>query len=171
MLALKAARSSQFQAAMADVAAAQNPPANLGVDSFAKITSSRLLMYKALLFAAEGDSSAAAAAWHAAAQTTNDAIEGDGLFRAIALYKVGQVQKADDWFKQFVVINDQRKTDNSLTLRLHAYEMAGIYAVMQGNRAVAAENFQKALQIDQSYLYARQSLAWLKAGMFAGLRN
>ncbi len=170
MLALQSAKNSQFSKALDDIAAAQNPPSNLGVDSFAKITSSRLLMYQALLLQAEGKHSAAMAAWQAAANTADQDIQGNGLFRAIGLYKSGQVQKADDWLKGFAPVNEQRKTDNSITLRLHAYEMAGIYAAMQGNRSLAEQNFQKALEIDQSYLYARQGLAWLKAGMLDGLK-
>jgi tetratricopeptide (TPR) repeat protein len=170
MLALQSAKNSQFSKALDDIAAAQDPPSNLGVDSFAKITSSRLLMYKALLLQAEGKHSAAMAAWQAAAKTADQDIQGNGLFRAIGLYESGQVQKAKDWLKGFVPVNEQRKTDNSITLRLHAYEMAGIYAAMQGNRSLAEQNFQKALEIDQSYLYARQGLAWLKAGMLDGLK-
>ncbi len=170
MLALQSAKNSQFDKALDDIAAAQNPPSNLGVDSFAKITSSRLLMYKALLLQAEGKHSAAMAAWQAAANTADQDIQGNGLFRAIGLYKSGQVQKAKDWLKGFVPVNEQRKTDNSITLRLHAYEMAGIYAAMQGNRSLAEQNYQKAMEIDQSYLYARQGLAWLKAGMLDGLK-
>ncbi|HET7101430.1 MAG TPA: hypothetical protein VFJ52_09795, partial [Terriglobia bacterium] len=146
-------------------------PSNLGVDSFAKITSSRLLTYKALLLHAEGKQSAAMAAWQAASNTPDKDIQGNGLFRAIGLYKSGQAQKANDWLKEFVQVNEQRKTDNSITLRLHAYEMAGIYAALQGKRSLAEQNFQKALEIDQSYLYARQGLAWLKAGMLDGLKN
>jgi tetratricopeptide (TPR) repeat protein len=170
MLALQAAKSSQFNKALDDAAAAQDPPSNLGVDSFAKITSSRLLVYKALLLQAEGKHSEAMAAWQAAAKTPDEDIQGNGLFRAIGLYKSGQVQEAEAWLKGFVPVNEQRKTDNSITLRLHAYEMAGIYAAMQGNRSLAEQNFQKALEIDQSYLYARQGLAWLKAGMLDGLK-
>jgi len=170
MRALQSAKNSQFNKALDDIAAAQNPPPNLGVDSFAKITSSRLLMYKALLLQAEGKHSAAMAAWQAAANTADQDIQGNGLFRAIGLYKSGQVQKADAWLKGFVPVNEQRKTDNSITLRLHAYDMAGIYAAIQGNRSLAEQNFEKALKIDQSYLYARQGLAWLKAGMLDGLK-
>lgn len=171
MLALRAARNSQFTKALDNIAAAQSPPANLGVDSFARIASSRLQVYKALVLQAKGDSSGAAAAWQSAANTLDNDIQGNGLFRAIGLYKSGQVQKADDWLKQFEVVNEQRKTDNSITLRLHAYEMAGIYAAMQGNRTLAEENFQNALAIDQSFLYARQGLAWLEAGMLDGLKK
>jgi tetratricopeptide (TPR) repeat protein len=170
MLALQTAKNSQFNKALYDIAAAQDPSSNLGVDSFAKITSSRLLMYKALMLHAEGKHSAAMAAWQEAAKTPDKDIQGNGLFRAIGLYKSGQGQEAEAWLKGFVPVNEQRKTDNSITLRLHAYEMAGIYAAMHGNRSLAEQNFQKALEIDQSYLYARQGMAWLKAGMLDGLK-
>jgi tetratricopeptide (TPR) repeat protein len=171
MLALQAARNSQFAEALADVWSATRPPSSLGVDDFAAVKSSRLLMYEALLQQAAGDSSAANAAWQAAAKTLDDDIEGEGLFRAIGLYKAGQVQKAEDWFKEFATVNEQRKTDNAVNLRLHAYDLAGVYAALRGDDALARENFKKALEIDQSYLYARQSLAWLEAGMLKGLRQ
>ena len=170
MLALQAAGSSQFSKALADVAAASGPPSSLGVDDFSHVKSSRLLMYDALLQQAAGNTAAAQADWLAASQTLDDDIEGEGLFRAIGLYKSGQVQKAEDWFKDFVVVNEQRKTDNAISIRLHAYDLAGIYAAMHGDDAMARENFQKALDTDQSYLYARQSMAWLDAGMLKGLK-
>jgi tetratricopeptide (TPR) repeat protein len=170
MLALQAAKNSQYTEALADVAAATKPPTSLGVDDFAAVKSSRLLMYEALLHQAAGDSAAAHAAWQAATNTLDDDIEGEGLFRAIGLLKTGQVQKAADWLKEFATVNEQRKTDNAVDLRLHAYDLAGIYATQQGDDALARENFQKALEIDQSYLYARQSLAWLDAGMLKGLK-
>jgi Tfp pilus assembly protein PilF len=171
MLALQAAKNSQFPAALADVAAATKPSSSLGVDDFASVKSSRLLMYDALLQQAAGNSAAAQADWQAAAQTLDDDIEGEGLFRAIGLYKSGQVQKAEDWFKEFAVVNEQRKTDNAVDLRLHAYDLAGIYAAMRGDDTLARENFTKALEIDQSYLYARQSMAWLDGGMLNALKQ
>ena len=170
LLAVRAADKSQYSAALADVAAAAKPPSTLGVDDFATVRSSRLLVYDALLQEKAGNAAAAKADWQAAAQTLDDDIEGDGLFRAIGLYKSGQVEKAEKWFKDFAIVNEQRKTDNAVDLRLHAYDMGGIYAAMQGNDALARENFQKALDIDQSYLYARQSMAWLDAGMLRGLK-
>jgi len=127
-------------------------------------------MYEALLHQAAGDSAAAHAAWQAAAETLDDDIEGEGLFRAIGLSKTGQVQKAEDWLREFAIVNEQRKTDNAVDISLHAYDLAGIYAALQGDDALARENFKKALEIDQSYLYARQSLAWLDAGMLKGLK-
>jgi tetratricopeptide (TPR) repeat protein len=170
MLALQAAGNSQYSEALADVRSATRPPSSLGVDDFAAVKSSRLLIYEALLHQAAGDAAAASAAWQAAAQTLDDAIEGEGLFRAIGLYKSGQAQKAEDWFKDFAIVNEQRKTDTAINLRLQAYDLAGVYAALRGDDALARENFKKALEIDQSYLYARQSLAWLDAGMLKGLR-
>jgi tetratricopeptide (TPR) repeat protein len=169
-LALQAARNSQFPAALADVAAATKPPSSLGVDDFASVKSSRLLMYDALLQQAAGNPAAAHEDWQAAAKTLDDDIEGEGLFRAIGLYKSGQMQKAEDWFKEFAVVNEQRKTDSAVSIRLHAYDLAGIYAALRGDDALARENFTKALEIDQSYLYARQSMAWLDGEMLRGLR-
>ena len=68
-------------------------------------------------------------------------------------------------------MNEQRKTDSAVDLRLHAYDLAGIYAALRGNNKLAADNLHKALEIDQSYLYARRSLTWLEAGMFSELRK
>jgi tetratricopeptide (TPR) repeat protein len=169
MLALEASKKSRFPEAIVHVQAGAQPPSSLGVDDFASVRSSRLLMFEALLHQASGDSSMAKGTWLTAAQTLDDDIEGEGLFRAIGLYKSGQTQKAEEWFREFVTVNEQRKTDSAVDLRLHAYQLAGIYAAFQGDNSLAAENFRKALEIDQSYLYARQSLAWLDAGMFKGL--
>jgi tetratricopeptide (TPR) repeat protein len=170
MLALQAAGNSQYSEALSEVRSATQPPSSLGVDDFAVIKSSRLLMYEALLHQAVGDSAAANAAWQAAAETLDDAIEGEGLYRAIGLYKSGQARKAEDWFRDFATVNEQRKTDTAINLRLQAYDLAGVYAALRGDDALARENFKKALEIDQSYLYARQCLAWLEAGMLKGLR-
>ena len=170
MLALDAARNAQIPAALAHVAAASKPSSRLGVDDFATMKSSRLLMYDALLQQAAGISVAAQADWQAASKTLDDDIEGEGLFRAIGFYKMGQVQKAEDWFKDFAVVNEQRKTDGAINIRLHAYDLAGIYAAFRGDDALARENFKKALDTDESYLYARQGMAWLDAGMLKGLK-
>ena len=170
MLALEASEHSGPREALTHVYAAAQPPSSLGVDDYASIKSSRLLMFEALLHQASRESVAARTAWQSAAQTLDDDIEGEGLFRAIALFRSGQEHKAEEWFKEFVTVNEQRKTDNAVDLRLHAYQLAGIYAAFQGDNSLAAENFRKALEIDQSYLYARQSLAWLDAGMLKGLR-
>jgi tetratricopeptide (TPR) repeat protein len=171
MLALQAATASQFSKALLDVSSATRPPSSLGVDDFATVKSSRLLVYEALLHQAAGDSTAANAAWREAAKTLDDAIEGEGLYRAIGLYKSGQRQKAEEWFKDFAPVNEQRKTDTAINLRLQAYELAGVYAAMRGDDTLARKNFMKALEIDQSYLYARQSLAWLDGGMLKGVRQ
>ena len=170
MLALQAAGNSQYSEALSDVKSATRPPSSLGVDDFAAVKSSRLLIYEALLHQAAGDAAATHAAWQAAAETLDDAIEGEGLYRAIGLYKSGQAQKAEEWFKDFAPVNEQRKTDTAINLRLQAYDLAGVYAALRGDDALARQNFKEALEIDQSYLYARQSLAWLDAGMLKGLR-
>ena len=169
MLALQSAEKSDFPAAIDDIRAAAQPPSSLGIDDFAAVKSARLLLFEALIHQAAGDAKAASDAWKAAAGTRDDDIEGEGLFRAIALYKVGETDKADEWFKTFSGVNEQRKKDNAMDLRTHAYCMAGIYAAFQGDNRVAADDFHKALEIDQSYLYGRQALAWLAAGMLKGL--
>jgi predicted Zn-dependent protease len=169
MLALQAAKKANYPEALEHVRAASQPPSSLGIDDFATVKSSRLLVFEALLHQAAGDTKAAAAAWKAAAETLDDDVESEGLFRAIALHKVGKTQEAKEWFGTFASVNEQRKTDNAVDLCLHAYCMAGIYDAFFGDTGGAAENFRKALEIDQSYLYARQALAWLEAGMLKGL--
>ena len=102
------------------------------------------------------------------AQTTDDDIEGEGLFRAIALYQVGEVQKAEEWLRSFSTLNEQRNNDKAVALHTQAYYLAGIHAGFQGHNDQAHENFHQALKIDQSYLFARQALHWLKAGLLRG---
>ncbi len=171
MMALNAYKLNNFREAVMHVRAAAQPPGSLGVDDFATVTSSRLLMYEALLQQTAGHGPEARAAWQAAAETRDDDIEGEGLFRAIALSKIGERQKADEWLNGFPAVNDQRKSDNAVGLRIQAHTLAGIYAAFEGDEARAADSFRKALEIDQSYLYARQALAWLEAGLLKEMRQ
>jgi len=57
-----------------------------------------------------------------------------------------------------------------VNLRTHAYYIAGIYAAYRGDDIEAAANFRRALENDESFLYARQALAWLQAGLLKGLK-
>jgi len=164
-LAQKEASAGNYEAALNHVRAAAAPPTSLGVDDFATIQSSRLLFFEALLHTHRQDPAAAAAAWKAAAATRDDDIEGEGLFRAIALFKTGEKEKAEAWFKEFPAINNQRKTDSNLELRLHAFGLDGIYQAFLGKDPQARRNFERALDVDPLYLYARQSQAWLDAGL------
>ncbi len=120
---------------------------------------------------AQGDSPAAQASWKAAAATSDDDVETEGLFRAIALQKTGERQRAADFFREYEAVNEQRKSDRNLALRAHAHYTAGIYAAFKGDAAEAAAGFRRALEIDQSFLYARQALAWLEAGLLKGLQE
>ncbi|HXK62124.1 MAG TPA: hypothetical protein PLP42_19745 [Acidobacteriota bacterium] len=113
----------------------------------------------------------ARSAWEAAAQTRDDDIEGEGLFRAIALLKIGQTQEAQEWLDAFPSVNQQRRTDNSIEVRTQAYCLAGIYAAFRGEDVEANEYFNEALNINQSHLYARQARAWLQAGLLKVLRK
>ncbi len=171
MMALNAYKQNNFQEALMHIRSAAQPPGSLGVDDFATVTSSRLLMYEALLQQAAGHGPEAQAAWQAAADTRDDDIEGEGLFRAIALFKIGEAPKAREWLNGFPPVNEQRKSDNAVGLRIQAHTLAGIYAAFEGDDAKAADSFRQALEIDQSYLYARQALAWLEAGLLKGLRE
>jgi tetratricopeptide (TPR) repeat protein len=171
MQALDAFKKSDQAAALAHVHAAAQPPSSLGVDDFATVRSSRLLVFEALLQRAGGNAGAAEEAWKAAAATSDDDIESEGLFRALALVKTGEPQKAARFLDEFTAVNDQRKTDGAVNLRTHAYYIAGIYAAFQGDDIEAAANFRRALENDESFLYARQALAWLQAGLLKGLKE
>ena len=153
------------------VHSAAQPPSSLGVDDYATVRSSRLLIFEALLQQAAGNTRDAEAAWKAAAATSDDDVESEGLFRALALVKIGERQKAAGFFDDFAAVNDQRKTDGAVNLRTHAYYISGIYAAFKGDDVEAAGNFRRALEIDESFLYARQALAWLEAGLLKGLRE
>jgi len=165
MLALDAHRGGDPSGALAHVRAAARPPSSLGVDDYATVRSSRLLMFEALLQQASGNASEARAAWEAAAETRDDDVEGEGLFRAIALRKSGKQEKAADFFRSFAAVNDQRKTDSNLSLQAHAHYLSGIHAALEGKDGEATASFRRALEIDQSFLYGRQALAWLDAGL------
>jgi tetratricopeptide (TPR) repeat protein len=171
MQALDAYSKSDTAGALAHVNSAAQPPSSLGVDDYATVRSSRLLVFEALLQQAEGNASAAGAAWKAAAATSDDDVESEGLFRAIALVKIGERQKADAFFTDFAAVNDQRKSDGNMNLRTHAYYISGIYAAFKGDDNGAAASFRRALEIDESFLYARQALAWVQAGLLKGLRE
>jgi tetratricopeptide (TPR) repeat protein len=171
MMAMDAYKNNRPQDALAHMRAAASPPASLGIDDFATVSSARLLTFEALLHQAAGNSKEAQAAWQAAAATRDDEYEGEGLFRAIALQKTGQAQPAADWLRRFPAVNDQRKTDNSIELRIQANFLGGIFAAFEGNEAEAADSLRRSLEIDQSFLYARQALAWLDAGLLKGLKE
>ncbi len=171
MMALEAYKKGRLQDALDHVQSAARPPSSLGIDSFATVSSARLLTFEALLHQAAGQTEEARAAWKAAAGTSNTEYEGDGLFRAIALQKIGESQRAAEWLASFPAVNQQRKTDSSIELRIQANFLGGIYAAYKGDDAEAAESLRRSLEIDQSFLYARQTLAWLDAGLLKGLRQ
>ena len=168
--ALEACRQKSYPEALNQVRAAARPPSSLGIDDFAAVASARLLLFEALVQQSAGNPAEARKVWQAAAATRDDDIEGEGLFRAMAMMKIGQERAAREWMQSFRTVNEQRKKDNSIDVRLHAFCLAGFYAAWEGKEQEAAEYFRRALEIDQSYLYARQGLAWLQAGMLRGLR-
>jgi Tfp pilus assembly protein PilF len=170
VLAQQAAAGGDVRGALDHVRAAAQPPSTLGIDDFATVRSSRLLVFEALLHQAAGDAAAASGAWKAAAETNDDDIESEGIFRAIAMSRSGRTAEAEEWFKTFPTINAQRKVDNSMSVRLHALVVGGMYSAYLGNDGEAAEEFRRAIAVDPLYLYARQSLAWLDAGLLKGLR-
>lgn len=156
--------------ALKNLQAAAQPPPSLGVDDFAGLRGSRLEVFKALLLEAVGNTDEARKSWRAAAATVDDDVEGEGLFRAMALHQIGDTQKAQEWFKRFSSENEQRKKDNAVELRVQAYYLAGIFAAFKGNKESAQKNLQQSLEIDPSYLFARQALVWLQAGLLKGLK-
>ncbi len=164
MLVLQSLEGKKMTETLEHIQAASHPPSNLGVDDFVALEGPRLRVFEALIHTANKDSKSAAKAWKLAAQTVDDEIEGEGLFRAIALQKVGETKKVEEWMRSFSSINEQRKTDNAIELRTQAHYLAGIQAVFEGKNDLARENFHQALEVDQSYLFARQALAWLDAG-------
>ena len=85
--------------ALKNLQAAAQPPPSLGVDDFAGLRGSRLEVFKALLLEAVGNTEEARKSWRAAAATVDDDVEGEGLFRAMALHQIGDTQKAQEWFK------------------------------------------------------------------------
>jgi len=170
-LAGEAASGKDYPQALRHIAAAAKPPSSLGVDDFATVRSSRLLLFEALIEEQAGRADAAKNTWREAAETRDDDVEGEGLFRAIALYKTGERDKAGTWFREFEAINTQRTRDNSLDVRTHAQCMAGFYAAFQGDNVGAAGAFRRCLETNQSYAYGRQALNWLEAGLLDGLRK
>jgi hypothetical protein len=55
-------------------------------------------------------------------------------------------------------------------LRVQTYYLAGIFAAFEGNKESAQKNLQQSLEIDPSYLFSRQALVWLQAGLLKGLK-
>ncbi len=170
-LALQESRQGRYTQALDHLHAASQPPTSLGVDDFATVQSARLLVHEALIHLAAGQSAEAAQAWTQAARVRDDDVETEGLFRAIALYKINEKETAEKWLNEFLPVNEQRQTDNSQDLRTHAYGLAGIYYAFIGDKDQAAASFKHALQIDQSYQYARTGLAWLEAGLYEQLHR
>ncbi len=145
--------------------AAQRPPANLGVDDFATLRSARLLVFAALLQQAD----AAAQTWQAAAETSHEGLNEEGLFRAIALHKSGATARAEEWFKNFLIVNERNQ--NSGRLRAQAYYLAGIYAAFRGQLEQARASFRQSLELDRTMLWSQQALAWLDAGLLGRMTN
>jgi tetratricopeptide (TPR) repeat protein len=169
-LALEESRQGHSAQALEHVHAAMQPPGNLGVDDFASVKSARLLVHEALLQSAAGKDPEATRAWTEAANVKDDDVEAEGLFREIALNKIGEKEKPEKWIREFLPVNEQRKSDNARDLRTHAFGLAATYDAFIGDGEQAKKDFQRALEIDQSYLYARVGLAWLDAGLYKGLR-
>ena len=95
MLALEAAGRKNFSVALREVELAAKPSANLGMDDFDALESARLHCFLALLQEAREDNQGASQSWKAAAATSRDDVEGEGLFRAVGLWKSGQTAEAE----------------------------------------------------------------------------
>jgi tetratricopeptide (TPR) repeat protein len=161
MIAIDRSRAGDAAGAIDRVRAAQAPPASLGVDDFAVLQSSRLLVFEALLQQAAGNRAAARRAWASAAATVHEAHDEEGLFRAHALLKEGRSDNTQAWFREFAKINARNLKSDRALLRAQARYLAGVHAAFQGRTAAARANFNQCLEIDRSHLWARQALAWL----------
>jgi tetratricopeptide (TPR) repeat protein len=169
LLALEAVGRKNFSEAVREVELAARPSANLGIDDFAALESARLHCFVALLKEAREDKKGAAQSWKAAAAISDDDVEGEGLFRAIGLWKSGQTGEAEKWFKEFERLNLRRQQDNSVEVRTQAFTLAGLYAAFRKDTNGAKANFGKALEADPTNLFARQGEAWLEAGLLKTL--
>ncbi len=139
--------------------AAQKPPANLGVDDFAALRSARLLVFEALV----QQSKAAAQNWQAAASTSHEGFNEEGLFHAIALHRSGASARAEAWFRDFLVVNERNK--NSTRVSAQAYYLAGVYAAFRGDLAQSREQLRRSIELDHTLLWAQQALSWIEAGL------
>jgi tetratricopeptide (TPR) repeat protein len=169
MLALEAAGRKNFSEAVREVELAAKPSANLGMDDFAALESARLHCFLALLKEASENKKAALQSWKAAAATSDDDVEGEGMFRAIGLWKSSQKGEAEKWFKEFERLNPRRQQDNSVEVRTQAFTLASLYAAFRQDTKGAKANFEKALEADPTNLFARQGEAWLEAGLLKAL--
>jgi tetratricopeptide (TPR) repeat protein len=171
MLALDAAGRKDFSEAVRQVELAAKPSANLGMDDFAALESARIHAFLALLKQAREDQKGSLQSWRAAAATSDDDVECEGLFRAIGLWKTGQKDEAEKWFNEFERLNPKRQQDNSVEVRTQAFTLAGLYAAFRKDTHGAKANFQKAIDADPSNLFARQGEAWLEAGLLKTLAD
>lgn len=169
-LALEAFRSKATPSFVDHLRAAAQPPASLGLDDFRDLRSPRLRVFEALLHQAAGNVAESIKAWRAAAEIADDDIEGEGLFSAVAQTHLGEARVAEAWFKKFREVNEQRKKDASLEVRLQAHYLAGIDAAFRGNQQEAREYFERVLAMDASHLFARQARTALEMGVLDGLR-
>ncbi len=152
-------------AAIAHARAAQQPPATLGMDDFATLRSARLLVFEALSHQAAGDADAARQSWRAAAETANEGGGAEALFRHIALDKLGETTRAEAWLRDFLRANARGQASDRAAARVEAYYLAGIYAAFRAEPEAARERFRRCLEIDRTFLWAKQALAWLDAGL------
>lgn len=171
MLALQSIKAARYADAMEQLRLAQHPPNSLGVDDFATIQSPRLLFFEALAEETHGNPASARKAWMAAAQAADDDPEREGLFRAIAQYKLGSIKLAEEWFNKFIVVNERRKASAFSEIRLYSYYLGGVYAAFRGDATLTHQNFQKTLEIDQSNLFAKQAQTWLTGDILKTLRS
>jgi tetratricopeptide (TPR) repeat protein len=164
--AFELSKSGSFESALSEIETANHPPANLGVDDFATLVSSRLLLFKALTYILARDTDSSQQVWSQAAQTNDQDTDGEGLFRAIGLFMSGERDEAEKWFDDFEMVNRQRKKDNDTSVKVHAYYLSGVYSIFRGDPEKGKEELELALQEDESNLFVRQALLWLDAGFF-----
>lgn len=164
--AYEAAAGSSHAEAVRLVRAASEPPESLGVDDFATLSSSRLLFFEALAHELAGNEALAFERWQEAAATVDADTDGEGLFRAIAIQKIGRSEETRTWFAEFEAVNRQRKTDSDLQVRLHAFYLSGIHNAYAGRPDAARTDLEEAQKLDGTDLFTRHAQLWLEAGFF-----
>lgn len=157
--------------ALARIDRAQNPPSSLGVDDFVALESSRLHFFRALIHDRAGNTGKARQAWERAARTSDDDLDGEGLFRALSLARTGGAERAEEWLRRFQEAVEKRKGDRSASVRARAHYLSGIYFAAQGHEEQARDAFQAALEADPSHLFSLHGLLCLESGFFQALHT
>jgi len=165
------AREKSLEQALEQIQVAGQPPSSLGVDDFAALASSRLLFFEALTHSLNSDSASSRDAWRRASETVDQDADGEGLFRAIGLFMVGEREETEKWFAEFEEVNELRKKDNDTSVKVLAYYLSGIYSIFRGRIEEGRLDLESALKTDESDLFSRHAILWLNSSFFQGLNH